>query len=160
MKKTILEHLTVTGYAEGIDLTDSEVLAKNLKDAKVKVQEAKKSAKKAKQELNQALKDSLKKIKKEKDSEKKISNYGKRFTDFKSELTKETDALKTNYLSMVGKIERKESDMKMKLNQYKEKGKGKWKSFKHELNNDLDGIEKTLKDFMDYNKKKIKKLAS
>ncbi len=158
MKKTILKHLTVSGYAEAIDLTDGELLSKKLKDAKFKLQDAKKSVEEAKQELNQVLKDSIKKIKK--DSEEQIDINGKGTADYKLDFNLERDELKAKYRRMVGKLEQKESDMKMKLNKFKHLGQGKWKTVKRELRNDLDVIEKTLKDFVTDNKKKVKKLAS
>lgn len=160
MKKTILKHMTISGYMKGIDLTECEILAKKLEDGRDKMKEAKNIVKAAKKELNQAMENSIKKIKKEKESEQKIGINGERIIDFKSEFIKEKKALKAKYQKMVRRLERKESDIKIKLNEYKEKGQNKWNIFKRELNNDLDGIEKTLKDFMVDNKKKVKKLAS
>jgi hypothetical protein len=158
MKKTILKHLNVTGYAEEIDLTDGDLLTKKLKDAKSNMQDAKKNVEQAKQELNQALKNSIKKIKKE--SEEQIDINKKGTAGFKLEFNQERDELKAKYHKMMGTLEHKGSEMKMKLDKYKDMGQGKWKSLKRELHNDLDVIEKTLKEFVVDNKKKVKKLAS
>jgi len=160
MKKTILKHLTVTGYVEGIDLHDSNLLAKNLADAKEKMGKEKRNVQKAKIALQEALKDSLKKIKKQKESEKKVGKIEKIITGFEPEYEKEKNELKAQFTKMVGKLIQTESEMKLKLEKYKTKGKGKLKSFKRELNKDMNGIEEAIKDFMVDNKNKVKKLAS
>jgi hypothetical protein len=158
MKKTILKHLTVSGYAEAVDLTDGDLLTKKLQDAKSNMQDAKNNVEKAKQELNQALKDSIKEIKKE--SKVQMDIHKKGSAEYKLEFSLERDELKAKYHKMMDTLERKGSEMKTKLDKYKELGKGKLKTFKRDLNNDLDVIEKTLKDFVTDNKKKVKKLAS
>ena len=70
MKKKIFKHLTVSGYAKGMDLSECGLLTKTLEDAQNKMSDAKKNVKTAKQKLNHALENSIKKM----ENEKKIEN--------------------------------------------------------------------------------------
>jgi len=158
MKKIILKHLTVSGYMKGINLTDCELLAQKLEDARNKMKDAKKNVKAAKEELNQALEDSIKKIKNEKKDEKNIRNNGVRKSAFTSVFRNKE--FKAKYEKKLAELEQKRNGVKKRLEEYKSDGSKKWDLFKRELNHELDGIEKSVKNFMDYNKKKVKKLAS
>jgi hypothetical protein len=62
MKNKILKHLTIMGYMKRFDLSDCELSAKRLEDAKVNMKDAKKNIRAAKEELNVALGNSIKKI--------------------------------------------------------------------------------------------------
>ena len=118
----------------------------------------KKKKKSAKQELNVALENSIKKIKKEKVIENKIHNNGIVKPALASVF--KNKEFRAKYEKKLAEFEQKKSDMRKKLDEYKSDGIEKWESFKSELGNDLDGIEKSVMNFMDYNKKKVKKLVS
>jgi hypothetical protein len=158
MQKIILKHLTVTGYRQGIDLTECELSAKKLEEAKDKLKDAKKEVKAAKSELKQALEDSIKKIENEKSAEKKIRYKDSRKSAFKSAFGNKE--IKAKYEKKLAEFEEKKSDMKKKLSEYKSNGNEKWESLKRELNKDLDGIEKGFMEFIIDNKKKVKELVS
>jgi hypothetical protein len=156
MKKLIFKHLTVSGYVKGLDLSDCESLTKNLEDAQDKMTDAKKKVKTAKQELNHALEDSIKKMENKKKIENKIQN------GLKSPFTAvfNNKEFKGKYKKKLIELERIKNDMKKKLEEYKSDGTDTWDLFKRELGHDLEEIEKTVRNFMDYNKKKVKKMAS
>ena len=67
---------------------------------------------------------------------------------------------KVIYEKKLIELERIKNDMKKKLEEYKSDGTETWDLLKHELAYDLEEIEKAVRSFMSYNKKKIKKLAS
>ena len=62
MKKNILKHLTVVGFANSTDLSNCEILENELNEAKDRFKLAKKDVKDAKQKLNQALEEVINKI--------------------------------------------------------------------------------------------------
>jgi hypothetical protein len=158
MKKIILKHLTVTGYMKAIDLTDSQLLVKKLEDARNEMQNAKKKVKAAKQELNQALEDSIRKIEDEKVTVNKIQNIeGVRHTFPSVFKNKE---FKAKYEKKLASLEEKKNDIKQKLEEYKSDGTAKWELFKNELYLDLEEIERTVKNFIEFNVKKVKKVVS
>jgi len=156
MKKLILKHLTVSGYVKGIDLSNCDSLTKNLEDAQDKMTDARKNVKTAKQELNHALEDSIKKF----ENKNKIENKIKK--GLKSQFTAvlNNKEFKVIYEKKLIELERIKNDMKKKLEEYKSDGTETWDLLKHELAYDLEEIEKAVRSFMSYNKKKIKKLAS
>ena len=55
MKKNILKHLTVVGFANSTDISNCEILENELNEAKGRFKLAKKDVKDAKQKLNLAL---------------------------------------------------------------------------------------------------------
>ncbi|MDA3952952.1 MAG: hypothetical protein PF485_04855 [Bacteroidales bacterium] len=74
MKKNILKHLTVTGFANNTDLTNCEILENELNEAKGRLKLAKKDVKDAKQKLNQALEEVINKIENKKKEIKETQN--------------------------------------------------------------------------------------
>ncbi len=62
MKKNILKHLTIAGFANNTDLSNCEILENELNEAKDRFKLAKKDVKDAKQKLNQALEEVINKI--------------------------------------------------------------------------------------------------
>lgn len=74
MKKNILKHITVEGFAHSTDLSNCELLEKEFKEAKVRLKLARKDAKDAKHKLNQALEEVLVKIEKKKKEIKATQN--------------------------------------------------------------------------------------
>ena len=141
-----------------VDLSDCESSAKKLEDAKDKMKDAKNNIKVAKEELNVALGNSIKKIEQEKKAENKIKHDKVKKSSFSSVL--KNKGFKGKYETKLAELYQKKSDMKKRLEEFKSDGTDKWDSFKKELNYDLDEIETSVKNFMDYNKKKVKKLVS
>lgn len=55
--------------------------------------------------------------------------------------------LKASYEKQIAVLEEKNSEMKIRMSEYKEDGGEKWQSFKIEFNHDMDELGKSLKDF-------------
>lgn len=62
MEKIILKHLTVTGFAKGIDLSKCEALEKKLESSQIKLVAAQKEVNETKEKLSIAVAESLKKL--------------------------------------------------------------------------------------------------
>jgi F0F1-type ATP synthase membrane subunit b/b' len=73
--------------------------------------------------------------------------------ELKAKAALENRELKSDYQKVIASLEKKNSDMKKKLEDYKENGKENWASFRAELNHDMDELGKALKDFFINNKK-------
>ncbi len=78
MDKRILKHLTVTGFIQGNDLTEFELLENNLYEAKLNLKAARRTVKEAKEKLNLAIEDSIKKIEAQKKKLPKEMDAGKK----------------------------------------------------------------------------------
>jgi len=98
----------------------------------------------AHEELTQTLTDSIQNFKIE--SQEKNDINEKLITEFRESRPIFQDGLVAKYLSKVDELEKKNSEMKRKLDEYKMEGQGKWISFKHDFNHDMSGLEKALKD--------------
>jgi hypothetical protein len=91
-------------------------------------------------------------------AENKIKHGKAKKSSFPSVL--KNKGFKGMYENKLAELDQKKSDMKKRLEEFKSDGTDKWESFKKELNYDLDELETSIKNFMDYNKKKVKKLVS
>jgi hypothetical protein len=146
MEKTILKHLTITGFVKGEDLTNCELLEKKLDKAKEKLKIAKDEVSKVKQELDIAVEESLKKIEINK---KELSNIGKNGDEdptFSSTLR--LDDVKAKYEQTIAQLELKKNEIAKKIEDYKSDGSEKWDTFKHKLNHDIEELGKALKGFV------------
>ena len=109
-----------------------------------KLKDARENDINAHEELTQKLTDSIQNFKTE--SQEKSDINEKLITEFRERRPIFQDELVAKYLSKVDELERKNSEMKRKLDEYKMEGQGKWISFKHDFNHDMNGLEKALKD--------------
>jgi len=129
-----------TGFEAGV--IDSP--AEKVQDARDKLKEAREGVMKAREDLVQALKDSVRNFREE--SQERNNKNEKIIAEFKDLLPAVRDELVAKYHIRVEELEQKNTEMKRKLDEYKVEGKGKWISFKHEFNHDMNGLEKALKD--------------
>lgn len=146
MEKTILKHLTVTGFVKGEDLTILELLEKKLDKAKEKLKIAKDEVTNAKKELNTAVEESLKKIETNKKELLNIGKNGDKDPTFSSTLR--LDDVKAKYEQTIAQLELKKNEIVKKIEDYKSDGSEKWDTFKHKLNHDLEELGKALKGFV------------
>ena len=137
MKKSIFM-LAVTMFIAGAMLTGCQSSAD-------KVQDAKDNVVTANQALDKAVKDSIQQFKKE--SQEKINDYDKSIADFKAGLANTKKVDKAKYEKALADLEQKKSDLKKKLEEFKEDQVANWKSFKIEFNHDMDDLGKSLKDY-------------
>jgi hypothetical protein len=142
MEKIILKHLTVTGFAKGIDLSKCEALEKKLDNAQTKLVAAQKEVSETKEKLSIAVAESLKKLE---EKENKITN------DIESESNDDSsfgfEDIKASYTNTMAELEAKKNEIQKKLGEYKADGTEKWGTFKQKLNHDLEELGKALKGF-------------
>ena len=146
MKKNILKHLTVVGFAKKTDLSTIEILENDLIEAKSRFKLAKKDVKEAKQKLNLALEEVIDKIenKKKKIRETQSNLVG----EPESTSTFNMDNIKSNYDEAMDALELRKNKIKKKIEDYNAEGAEKWDSFKHKLNHDLEELGIALKGFV------------
>jgi hypothetical protein len=101
----------------------------------------------ANQELKEAKADYRAEWQKYKaDSEEQIKANEDRIDAFKAKMKKADRKIKTKYYTAVGELERKNRNLKRKLEEYKDEGESKWQEFKTNFSHDMEGIGNTMKD--------------
>jgi len=146
MKKSILKHLTVSGFANTTDLSNCEILEKELNEAKGRFKLAKKDVKDAKQKLNQALEEVINKIENEKKELKETQDN--LADDAESSSIFNVENIKSKYEETMAELELRKNKIKKKIEEYNAEGTEKWDSFKHKLNHDLEELSTALKGFV------------
>ena len=81
-------------------------------------------------------------------AEEKISSYEKAIGELKAKIAQETKENIAKYEKTLADLEQKASDIKKKVQEYKEEGKDKWAAYNDKFKHDLDELEKALKNFM------------
>ena len=109
-----------------------------------KIDNAQENVTKAKEKIYQAIKDSIKQFRSV-TQEKLIANE-KQLAEYKIKIAKEKKANKEKYEAELARLDKKNNDLKIKLENYNEEGKEKWESFKTEFNRDMDELGKAFKD--------------
>lgn len=139
MKKTIFI-LAITMFMAGTIFTSCESSAK-------KVAEAQDNVIKANDDLNKANQEYLEDIKSyRKIAEDNIEANSKNIAEFKARVAKDKKIAKADYIKKIEELEQKNTDLKMRIVDYKDEGKQSWEIFKSEFNNELDELAKALKD--------------
>ena len=101
-------------------------------------------------ESQQARQDSITEYQKfKKEAEEKIIAYEKIISEFKIKIAKEKKENKVIYEKKLAELEQKNSDMKKKLDDYKEVGEDKWESFKTNFDKDMDELGKAFNNLFD-----------
>ena len=75
-----------------------------------------------------------------------IASNEKTIADFNSKIAKKKKEVKADYLKEIAALEKKNTDMKMKLNSYKDDGNDKWRTFKSEFSKEMNDLGKSIKD--------------
>jgi predicted nucleic acid-binding Zn-ribbon protein len=146
MKKNILKHLTVEGFANSTDLSNCEILENELNEAKGRFKLAKKDVKDAKQKLNQALEEVINKIENKKKELKKTQSSIDNDSESSSVINIEN--IKSKYDEAMLAVELRKNKIKKKIEEYNAEGTENWDSFKHKLNHDLEELGTALKGFV------------
>ncbi|HUX53900.1 MAG TPA: hypothetical protein VMV56_05780 [Williamwhitmania sp.] len=146
MKKTFLV-LVALAFVAVVPFAGCNTPAQKVDNAKDNVTQAKEDLDKA----NQAYLAEVETFKKE--SAAKTVTYDQRIAELKAKVAKVKGKAKVGYQKEIAKLERKNTEMKNMLKDYKEDGKDKWASFKTEFNHDMDELGQALKDFTVDNKK-------
>ena len=66
--------------------------------------------------------------------------------NFNLKIEKEKKEVRAIYLSKIEALEKKNTDMKNKLDGYQDDGNDKWKTFKAEFSKEMDDLGKSIKD--------------
>ncbi len=73
--------------------------------------------------------------------------------DLKESVNNKDAATKADYWSKIADLEKKNSQMKTRMAEYKADGKDNWGTFKTEFNHDMDGLGTAFKDLTVKNQK-------
>ncbi len=85
--------------------------------------------------------------------EVKIAENDSIVAAYKAKMKKADGKLKTKYDKKIDALEKKNNELKAKLDDYKDSGKSAWEQFKSEFTHDMDELGTALKDFTVDNKK-------
>jgi hypothetical protein len=153
MKKTIII-LSIMIFMAGIIFTGYLSSAQKQKSAQANLLYVK-------QDLNAAQKDAntevMKSVNQEEwitfksESEQKIREYEIRINGFKIEIENQGETSDAHYKKKIANLEQQNKYLTARLVNY-EKGPGNWESFKYGFNNEMDAIDKALKDLTVDNK--------
>jgi len=112
-----------------------------------KVENKEKNASEAKKDLdkaNEAYKKEIKEYRKE--IEKKIEENNKSIKDFNKRIESEKKDAKADYEARIIALEKKNNDMKKRMDDYADLGKDQWSVFKAEFSRDMEELGKAFKD--------------
>jgi len=148
MKKTIF-YLAAIIFATGTILISCQSSATKVENAEDKLQNAKDETKEAQSELYKVRNDSIQEyLQFKKESEELIIANEKAIAEFKAKIASMKKESRAKYEKTIAGLEQKNSDLKKKLENYKDDGHDNWISFKNEFNHDMDELGKALKDLV------------
>ncbi|MCF8451510.1 MAG: hypothetical protein K9G49_16680 [Taibaiella sp.] len=76
----------------------------------------------------------------------KIDANEKSIADLKASVAEKSAATKSAYWSKIAELEKRNSELKTRMAEYKADGKDNWGTFKSEFNHDMDGLGDAFKD--------------
>ena len=139
MKKLLTVFLTTSVLSLFI-LTSCSTPAEKVVNAEYKVTDANKDLDKANTEYLADI------TSYRKETADKIAANDKSIADFNARIANEKKDAKADYKNKIDALEKKNSDMKKRMDDYKADGKDKWEIFKIEFSHDMDGLGKAFKD--------------
>jgi len=143
MKNTILV-LVITLFMIGAFMTSCQWSSEKSDNVQEKVKDTKEKVVDSIKVRNQAIRDSIQVFKRE--SEEIISSNEKKLTELKGKLANEKKEDRAVLEKKLTELEQKNSDIKEKLENYKDEGQDKWEMFKAEVNHDMNELGKAFKD--------------
>jgi len=144
MRKSLFT-LAITIIIGGAMLSGCQTSEKKIENAQDKVQAAQDNVVTAKQNLDQAIKDSIAQFKKE--AADRIAANDKSIAEFKVRIEQEKKENRAKYEQNLADLDKKNTDMKKKLDEFKEEGKDKWIIFRDDFNHNMAELGKALKGF-------------
>lgn len=112
-----------------------------------KLEKAKDNSVEAQEDLNKANSDYLADVENyRKISSERIIANEKSIAEFNQRTSNEKAEAKLEYKKKIAELEKKNSDMKKRLDDYKADGKDKWQDFKTEFNHDMDELGMAFRD--------------
>jgi len=150
MKNRIVILALSTLFA-GTVISSCKSSEKKVEDAKENVVDAKEDVVEAKQELNQIIKDSIQQFRTE--SAIKIAEHEKSIAEFKVRIAKKKKENRAKYEEELQSLELKNSDLKKRLDEFKEDSQDNWYTFKSAFNRDMDELGESIKKVTTKDKK-------
>lgn len=150
MKKSISTYMLCLGLS-----TLTLVSCNNSSD---KVKNAEAAVTKADSNLIDANQEYLTEVENyKKETTEKIAANDKSIAEFKARVAQEKKSARADYLAKVETLEKKNSDLKKRMDDYKAQSKEQWEGVKTEFNHDMDEIGNAFKDLTVKNVKTSKK---
>jgi predicted small secreted protein len=146
MKNTILK-ITAIAFVAMAMFASCNTPAQKVENAKDNVENAGVDLDKANREYLAEVENFRKEI------SAKIVTNDQLIAELKAKAANENRELKADYKEVIASLEKKNSDLKKKLDEYKEDGKKNWASFRDEVNQDMKELGRAVKDFFTDNKK-------
>ncbi len=112
-----------------------------------KVDKAKAEVAKANYNLDQANEEYLADMENYRiETAEKIAANQKSVADFKARIANDKSIAKDEYKAKIAALEQQNTDMKKRIDDYRETGKEKWELFKSEFSRDMDKLGKAFSD--------------
>lgn len=143
MKKTILL-LAITSFFVGTMVTSCNSTTSKVGEAEKKVETAEENLNEANLNLNQAKLDSI--IQWKRVTVLKIDTNDKNILVLKSKISSQKEDNKSKYEKKIAQLEKKNVDLKKKLDEFNEEKQTDWEAFKAEFNHDMDELNEAFKD--------------
>lgn len=149
MKKSIIK---IASYflLSGVILASCNSPEKKVENAQNEVEEANKNLDKANQEYVTDVENYRK------ESAERIAENDTTIAEYKIRVAEQKKSLKAEYLKKITALETQNSDMKMRMENYKEEGKEKWEIFKTEYTHDMDAMTQAFRNLTEKNVKSVK----
>lgn len=138
MNKLILTLTATTLLA--ITLLSCNTTAQKVENAQQNVAEAKEDLEKANAEFAKDMENYRR------ETNEKIEANNKSIAEFNSRIQDKKNAAKADYQNTIIALEQKNSDLKKRMDDYKEDGKENWEKFKIEFNHDMEKLGQAFKD--------------
>lgn len=152
MKKTIIT-LAFSSILIGFGFTACNSSAQKVENAQEKLDDSENNLVEAEIDLEQVRQDSIDEYMKFRtQAEEKIIAHNKSIAEFRTRIAQQKRENRSQYEAKLYELEQKNTDLKKKLDDYKDGGKDKWVSFKNEFGHDMEELGKALKDFTSSNK--------
>lgn len=121
---------------------------------KDKVEDARENVVDANNKLEEATDDYLADIEKfRKETYDKIDANDRKIAELKADVDGKDAATKSDYWDKIARLEKKNSELKTRMGNYKADGKDNWGTFKNEFNHDMDGLGDAFNDITVKNSK-------
>ena len=146
--KKILFTLAVTIFIVGEIFTRCVSPSQKLKNAEENVIDAKKAVLDAQSDLNQARQDSITEYQQFKiESENRIIANEKSIEELRVKIVSTNDENRVLYETKLADLQKRNYELKIKLDEYKVDETNKWQTFKSEFKHDMDELGKAFSDF-------------
>lgn len=147
MKKTLFT-LAVTTFIAGAIFTGCVSPSQKLENAEENVIDAKKAVLDAQSDLNQARQDSITEYQQFKiESENRITANEISIEELQVKIVSANDENRALYVTKLAELQKRNYELKIKLDEYKVDETNKWQTFKSEFKHDMDELGKAFSDF-------------